>query len=513
MPPLRELPRREIEHKPEAKTLFEEREAEIKPRGFKNSTRWSGTIGKPLPDGHPNLSKYSAQFQGTVEALKKSADFGGIGGQRAAALWKPRIEKARVDLGGFWNDVKLELGSRAGTSANPDTAKRTNTALDLLEVAEQRGGLGTRLEQWNELVSSQMYSYDLLAETAGEIKQGIEFCKEMVKEAFDRELGLGKEAEKNRSDLISALDAIASEIAREADKILGGEGSQGSRVDPGKPFDAVRERFKDVSPRTGITERLHDAFEGGTVAQNWVGELPESMQKDSATQRLSQSLEDWQAAAQKVRDVLSEEHEDGDEEKAAKALDAAAGDTVKWIKSQSTTGASPDQISMALHVYQRIGEEILAQHRDLSKQVLSIQARQTLRDAVNYQELLYTVTKLRTGSPGDSVYFKAHYSFGQGKLDEFWRQGKDSVDKGLRSANPKLADEFKTVGQNLENLLARWTKRDSQTSYKLAWEVTANLRDLKQRSEGLPPAQRDYVRSALDAIADCIAEDIQTLNL
>ena len=509
MPP-RELPRREIEHKTEATHLFEEREAEIKPRGFKNSTLWSGTIGKPLAHGDPNLSKFSAQFQDTVAALKKSADFGGIGGQRAAALWKPRIEKARVDLGGFWNDVKLELGSRAGTSANPDTAKRTNTALDLLEVAEQRGGLGTRLEQWNELVSSQMYSYDLLAETAGEIKQGIEFCKEMVKEAFDRELGLGKEAEINRSDLISALDAIASEISREADKILGEEGS---RLDPGKPLDAVRERFKDVSPRTGITERLHDAFEGGTVAQNWVGELPESMQKDSATQRLSQSLEDWQAAAQKVRDVLSEEHEGGDEEQAAKALDAAAGDTVKWIKSQSTTGASPDQISMALHVYQRIGEEILAQHRDLSKQVLSIQARQTLRDAVNYQELLYTVTKLRTGSPLDSVYSKAHYSFGQGKLDEFWRQEKDSVDKGLRSANPKLADEFKTVGQNLENLLARWTKRDSQTSYKLAWEVTANLRDLKQRSEGLPPAQRDYVRSALDAIADCIAEDIQTLNL
>jgi predicted RNase H-like HicB family nuclease len=505
----RELPRREIEHQTEAKDLFEKKEGEIKTRGFQNSTRWSGAIGKPLPHGHPDLSKFSAQFQGTVAGLKKIANRRVIGSHRDAE-WKPRTEKARGDLPGLWNDVKLDLASRAGTSADPQTAKRLNTALDLLELAEQRGGLGTRLEEWNELVSSRNYSWDLLAETAGQIQQGIEFCEQVAKESFGDTYGRGMEVE-----MIFALDAIASEITREADEIL--SSSRGLVLDPGKPFDAVVERFKDVSPRTGITGRLHDAFEGGTVAQNWVGELPEPMQKASATKDLSQALETWQAAAKEGRDVIlyTDAHQAEDEQEAAENLDNAAEAIVKSIKSLTNyaPGTSPDQISMALHVYQRMGEEILAQHRDLSKHVCySPEARKTLRGGVYFNELINTVANLEAAEPGKSVYSSAR--FNQGKLDVFWRQGKDSVDKGLRSAgHSALADEFaKTVGQGLENLLASWNKRDNQTSYRLAWEVTANLRDLKRRSEGLlkgAPAQRDYVRSALDAIADCIAVDLQ----
>jgi hypothetical protein len=79
----RELPRREIERKTEAKDLFERKEGEIKARGFLNSTRWSGTIGPHLPDGHPDLSKFSAQFGRTVAAPEKKRRLWGIGGNKA----------------------------------------------------------------------------------------------------------------------------------------------------------------------------------------------------------------------------------------------------------------------------------------------------------------------------------------------------------------------------------------------------------------------------------------------
>jgi hypothetical protein len=514
----RDLPRREIEHQTEAKDLFEKKEAEIKPHGFQNSTRWSGTIGQPLPHDHPNLSKYSAQFREKVEDLKNIAKVGAPGGRAALARWK-RTERARGDLAGLWNDVKLELGSRPFTSANPETAKRSNTALDLLEVAEQRGGLGTRLDQWNELVSSQMYSWDLLAETAGEIKQGIEFCKEMVDQGFGDISGLGNEAQINRKDLIDALEAIASEIAREADEILSDSRGFSLNHPPSKFIDAILERFRDVSPRTGITERLHDAFEDATVAQNWVEGLPASMHmQNSATQDLSNSLAAWLDAAGGCRELAYDHaHQEEDEKEAAEKLEAAAGAIAESINSLTdySSDTPPDQISMAHHLYIAMAKEIMARHQQLSKGLNSLEAREILMGKTNFGGLIRTAVDLEAAEPDESVYSSAHHWFSKGELGEFWRQEKVSVDKGLRSANPALADEFaRTVGQDLQNLLVSWPT-GGETSDTHAWEVTAMLRDLKQRSEGLlksAPAQRDYVRSAIDAIADCIAEDLQNVR-
>jgi hypothetical protein len=182
-----------------------------------------------------------------------------------------------------------------------------------------------------------------------------------------------------------------------------------------------------------------------------------------------------------------------------------------WCLQKDTP---PDQKSIARYVYITMAKEIMARHQELSKEFMySQKGIDILRGQENFGGLIKTVVDL-DAEPDISVYSSAHQWDSKGQLGEFWRQGKASVDTVLRSANSELADQFaNTVGQDMENLLA---SVKGTVSDAVLWEATAKLRDLKQRS-GLvlgarAPAQWDYVRSAIDAIADCIAEHLQQIR-
>lgn len=496
----RELPRREIEDPKTVEPQYKQNEHELGKNGLKNTSRWKGDKKTPTSPDLTSSQEYSAQFQTTVDELKKIANFGVVlGSQRAAESWKKAAENARSDLGGFWNDVKQEVAYE--TRGDPQRDARLKTTLDWLELAERDGGLSTWLEQWNNTVSSP-WSWAMVVDSVGEIKQGITFCKKII------EGGMGDlKDDPSRLKLLFALDAVGSEITRQAPEIISGK-----QLDSGKPFDGVVERFKGVSPRTGISGRLHDAIEKGNLHQTWANELPDAIRHNSATDGLSDSLKTWQDKADTVRDVMSGPHTSQNEDEAAKELDAAAEAIIKNINSLTKYGPGTpfertgyqavDQISMALHVYQRMAAEILAQHRELWKQATSNVAKKTLRGGVYFQDLIHTAANLEAAEPGKSMYSSARDWASKGRLDEFWRRGKDSVDTGFAKA----------VGQDLETLLTRWTKRTTETSYPLAWELIANVRSLKSRSETLlanAPTQRDYIRSVLDTIADLIAADLQ----
>jgi hypothetical protein len=179
---------------------------------------------------------------------------------------------------------------------------RLNQALDSLELAERNGGLGTWLEEWNAVLTHpEGWSWDQIEESITNIKNGIQFCKEMVDAGIYRR-GEDPTTVEIREQLHFALDAIASEIARQADEI-----SKGNPVDAGKELDAIVERLKETSPRAGIEERLHTAFEATNPDeapdQKWVSELPEPVKQVVDHAAISEAVRTWQDCAVEVREI------------------------------------------------------------------------------------------------------------------------------------------------------------------------------------------------------------------
>jgi hypothetical protein len=266
-----------------------------------------------------------------------------------------------------------------------------NTSLDFLELAEREGGLSTWLEQWNDMLFSP-WSWDTLAESAGKIKQGIEFCKEMVREGFGDLTRMGNEPLKNRSDLLFALDAIALEITSQAEAVLAG-----NRLDLGKPFDSITLRLRELSPRAGIEAHLHDACAKGNLALTWAAELPDAIRQNGEAAGLSSGLSDaltrWQLAVDNVRDIVSSEHAESDEAQAADTLNTVATQMAQNFTDLIAAATSPsrafdpDQISLSLQVYKRLATEIIEQHKALAAQLGELSARRTLVNGTGTQGL------------------------------------------------------------------------------------------------------------------------------
>src|SRR5215475_13874827 len=104
--PRRELPRREID--PKTELLYVKKEPEIfNKKNIRNSTRAGGKPRNPLPDGHPQLPQFEVEFKRTVDDLKNLDKFGWVF-REEGEVWKARTARARGDLPGFWNDVKVE---------------------------------------------------------------------------------------------------------------------------------------------------------------------------------------------------------------------------------------------------------------------------------------------------------------------------------------------------------------------------------------------------------------------
>jgi hypothetical protein len=517
--PRRELPRRQIEHEPQVEPEYIRKRIELEARHIENTRRWTGVRKEPVVLAREVIQQYAATFDATNAALKRLADFGGIGLGigRTAEPWKRRAEIARGDLAGFWNDFKQEVASRYMAGGNPAAEQQQKTALDWLELAEREGGLSTWLQNWNDMHSAP-WSWDTLADSIGRIKSGIEYCKEIVKDGFGDINALGQ----NRADLLFALDAIASEIARQADQLRTGT----TRLDLGQPFDVITERIRELSPRATIELRLHDACEQANVAGTWAGDVPDAIRQHTdatgSSGRLSNTLSRWETAAEIVKDMINNEHEEQEEKDAAEALNTVCRDLVNDFTALMREATSPtqafdaDQSSLAVYVYQRLAAEIVAQNKLFASQLKVHEARRTL--TAGSGALGLSGVQFNIYEPKNSVYYYSRQADAQGNLDKLWRRGRDAVEQAFRKSSspvydPALADRFaQAVGPELDSLLTSWAKRKPEESYTLAWGLITNLRALKRHCDTIlanAPAQRNFILNTLDAIADIITPQVQ----
>jgi hypothetical protein len=522
---VRERLERKVEPKEEA--TYSEKEQMIETeRKFENTTPWDGAPRNKTEDlSDAAVQRYSAVVKTANDNLKTLARFQDK--QEVADQWKTKAQKCRGDLGGFWNDFKHELGCQ---DVDQTVRLRLNGVLDLLELAERNGGLGTWLEEWNGLLANNPESWDLLAGSIEKINQGIQFCKAMVDAGIPYNRGEDATTRGIREKLHFALDAIASEIARQVDEIY-----KGNRVDVGKELDAIVERLKEASPRAGIEERLHTAFEATNPFeapdQKWVSELPEPLKQVVDHAAISEALRTWQDAADDVS-MIADKLTDAEiaEEDQMKAADGLNNADTAFARTaiESLTRASgsmgkldKDVQSIGHYVIQQMGKEMVERQMQLGTSLSSAEARTLLLDGagVDHVSKLVGVEGLFDKNLNTS-YYQAGARLIDGQPGYYWRDFYNQFTLGGQyydqQTELKLNNELARE-PNLFNLLNVWsTQWDMEPGkrYQLTWQLIATLRRYKQiggavlRQAGKEEA-RTFLMTNLDALTDVITEKVK----
>ena len=553
---MRDLPRHEIEPK-KVEPEYRAKETELAQRkNLKNiPIRWSGVRKAPLDPHDGSLPAKNVEFKAATAKLKKLASGGPIAGShRTADPWRNReAQKVRGDLAGYWSDIKHEVASRLGTTGNPKLEAALQKTLGWLEMAEREGGLSTWLDAWNDAQHATRVgrmggdvsgSWHDLAERIGNIHQGIEFCKEIVKDGFGESFG----QERSSTNLVLTLDAIGLEISRQAEEII----AQGKTPEPAPLFDAIKERMKTVSERSMVAERMHTGLENGTLHDAFAAEIPDAIRQDGVKQLqdLGAYVQYCQEKAEKLQDFINVGV--GDPEELADLISIATTKGMPSLESLINRASfSPsknfavEEISLTLHVYGRLAEEMAARLDVLSEQV-SKKARRQLQGAAKMLRGRKEVAA--SHEPDRSAIHECRTYAQRGKLDEFWGNARAAVDKALRTpTNPGhvagLADKFaEATREDLEAVLSSWTNRNNPTvletlvgklsklgipinprernptdiAYTLSWELIAMVRNLKRRSETIlanHPQQLKSITGSLESIIEVVSEELQQASL
>jgi hypothetical protein len=446
--------------------------------------------------------------------------------------FKDTAQKLRGDLRGFWNDFKFEAGYWTGRGLDADT--RLNAALDFLEWAEREGGLGTWLEQWNETVVSGQFTWDMLEESAKNIKQGIEFCKEMLFAGFGdlSRARLDNPSVQDRNDLRSALDAIALEIARQADELMAGR-----KLGEAHLLDAVTQRLRDQNWHAAFENDWHEKFQkGGGLGEHWL-----ASHKDIDAQDTASSLDSWQSQFSEVSDIaqaIGDGQGPGEdaEIEAVRKLDKLAQEVFEpllkyrnsygdaWQGNPELSGRlAESSMSLLLSDVKVVAESIVNHQKQLAKELTSAEARdylsggRFLTGAYNLQQLV----ELGFEEPSRSVYTLSRRNAEKGTLGNFWRESKSYIINDLLKTrdsvfrNEMLANEItRTFNLNLDlgDSLDLWTKSsDPNVRYALYWELIATLRHYKVYIKPghdeyySTKGPKEYFEYVLDAITDAIS--------
>jgi hypothetical protein len=329
-----------------------------------------------------------------------------------------------------------------------------------------------------------------------------------------------------REQLHFALDAIASEIARQADEI-----SKGNPVDAGKELDAIVERLKETSPRAGIEERLHTAFEATNPDeapdQKWVSELPEPVKQAVDHAAISDAVRTWQDCAVEVWKIAPMNIAEADQLAAADGLNNAdngfADKTRLAMESDRIGALDKDVQSIGYYVIQQMAGEMRKRQEQLGQRLSAPEARDLLTGtgrgryelAKLVQDLGMFEQSLKT-----SYYQAGERVKKDGKPGYYWRDFYSQVgspggtyyyEKTALNLNNALGLE-----PNLFNLLNNWsTQWDSEPDkrYELTWQLIATLRRHKQIGgavlrEAGQEAARTFWMTSFDALTDAITEKV-----
>lgn len=455
-----------------------------------------------------------------------------------------QAKESSTDLAGYFNDYKLSLENKK------DLSKLDIQLFELLELAEQKGGIGHWLEQWNALMRDPAQRTDVskMADIADSIRAGIEFQMALLEQNFSKDPDLEKTVVEHY--VRTHLSSIAFEISRQVSEALQG------RFETGSPLSAARNALKGEDPREGQAKAIQQA-----VTNLFVHELiKERDGKQSSGVQLPSpepvvvSLREWQEAATTmsalVQAIGGPNYPGAQMElsiarqlmekqiTAVNSLGEAAKEVFNQQSSLSASGYSPITKDATLFQLSHIASTLLEQHRSWAAQLKNPEAKKKLLAQVELSENVCTMIQKKREDPSLPRYYEeALAASTKGSLAEVWKQTKTVLLDQARKciADEAVADEMvkdlsKLFSEGLRSQLDNWAARQKNPRdiRGLAWQLASTLREyqagvekiLKKYEGSLTGAQRftgkeirtflmEMVEQRAGAIRNAIAQGLE----
>jgi hypothetical protein len=429
--------------------------------------------------------------------------------------WKAEARACATDLAGYFNDYKLALEAGRPRSKNPSPEQiRLERLLDWLELAEQKGGIGDWLTQWNALMRDPFQRTDIsrMADVAESIRAGIEFQKALIRE-------LDLQGPPEAKEVLSLLNSIAFEISRQLGEAIA------KRFVEGNKLGAARNTLKRNSDRESRAEAVRQAIENLSVSDPLEKWYPESIVQHLYLRRyldpVVRDLRQWETAATQLSAIIQtvgtpEYPGPAMEKSIAKRLNEQSKivdtirEAVESIISLNITlpkdGISIFGVEHLLFTLSRIASGILEKQRSFATQLMDRNVKENLiLHASQMATVCAKIEERRKDSRIPQYYEKALTAAKDGKLRGFWSNVRDLIladIKNLEGAGPAgktaLAELDTLFTDNLGGKLDEWSKRQNNPGdiYGLAWQLVATLREYKMSATRILDAWTNSFDSA-----------------
>jgi hypothetical protein len=409
---------------------------------------------------------------------------------------KAEARACGTDLAGYFNDYKLELEAGRPRSKNPSPEQiHLDRLLDWLELAEQKGGIGDWLAQWNAMMRDPYQRTDIsrMADIAESIRAGIEFQKALIREM---EL-LEKEditAPPQAEEVLSLLNSIAFEVSRQL-----GEGLA-KHFEAGSKLVSARTTLKRNSNRESRAEAVRQAIENLSVSKS-LAEWSSSFGGTTSAPSIAPVVRDLRQWEEAATPMLALTQTIGTPEYPGQTMEMSIarrlneqskvvdniGKAVEAILNIS--GISHFGQEHLLFTLGQIASGILEKQRSFAAQLKNQSAKDNLIiHASRMATVCATIEKGRQRPDLPQFYEKALTAAKDGTLRDFWSKTRDDILARVKErggADPAgktaLADLDTLFKDNLGGKLDDWLKRQNNPGdiYGLAWQLVATLREYK----------------------------------
>ena len=490
----RELPRHELQVRKE--TILGKKEYEYTER-YDQVERQAQKKEKAAERDTKNPEKRTARSATSIvadaqrslnAATTRLTEIGTVPINDLVSELRGQAKESSVDLEGYFNDYKLSLESIEGLS------KLDIQLFELLELAEQKGGIGHWLEQWNALMRDPAQRTDVskMADIADSIRAGIEFQKALLEQNFKGDPELEDTVVEH---YVSAhLGSIAFEISRQVSEALQG------RFETDSPLRAAGNSLKGEDPREGKSRAIQRAVKNLSVHQLFEGQARRDrkvMLQDPGP--VVASLREWEEAATEMSalvDTIGGPNYPGAtmEKSVATRLMESQIEVMNRIRDAASQvfkeepGWDNSQLShigkdVTLFQLSEIARTLLEQHRSWAPQLMNPEVKKKLLDQVELSKNILTAIEKKRQDPQNkmNLYEQALTASKNGSLHDMWKASKNKLLDLVKSAgaNEAVKDLEELFARGLGGHLDKWATRQKNPRdiRGLAWQLIVTLRD------------------------------------
>jgi AcrR family transcriptional regulator len=437
--------------------------------------------------------------QNLVEQARDRLDQLGLGGiSSVLSDWPTRAQACGADLGGYFNDYKLELSSKYG---QPEWIK----LMDFMEYSERDGGLAGWLDRWGETMNSP--NFDDMAKIADQVEKAVSFNMTMVSEFLQSPVRSGDAAlQAQGHELLSLLSSVAAEVSRQTNAVL----SNGMKPPKtGARMEAVRETFRRFSEPQARAEEVRKSIQDLNVSE--VFNVARGGLDALDERSLQEGLRGWQRGAKDMAYLLEKLRDEPDDsgftqqDFVSKMRNSFSDIEAGIVAAINKCAGGGRDAELFLRDLRELVDSMYELNRSTSTQLTDDVAQQVLTtlQATLDQNRNKMDAVLDGANP---LHADAMRAAQQRKLRDFWSTKRTDLIGQVADKNLKK-DLDAVFQEGLGPVLDKWSNANAADKYGLAWQLVATLRNYRGGALSVLDklgtaggAQKDYALRLMDAM-------------